>query len=536
MRRINFFDAVHSCVCKYNTISWYGVVAVTPKSLEYLLTNQNKILAVLLLLVITLLGSFWPTFVELHHRWSDLDGSYSYGYVVPLMAAYMLWLRLPAAALASASISTVLTRLGSLAAAVIAVSATLAWAMSYLTFTGAIAQLMLPIIFLSLMILLLGIPTSRKLLLPIVFLFFAIPVWEVLIEPLRMVAVFVTEQLLLLWQIPALLNGYSIQLTSGVVVIAGGCSGLNFLMTGLVIGVFYAFSFLSGKGRWIAIVLIVILSLIANWVRIFLLILIGHYSEMQHPLMHEHGTFGWVIYAVALAIYFVLMNVVEKSLASTEGTISAASNTPSPSFSAKNSALFNRRFFMGCLVAALCSFVAILARVEQSDDPNKVTGFSMGDRLWQSEKSDWLPAYKGYDEIQSWRYTGSNDLDVRLVTANYYEQTQGKELIHDSNQLAVKDVDSRPNLQLASGIEVTHSILRERAKKRHLYTVFRVGDYYTISPLEAKLYQVLANFQGDERAALLVFTFECALGCEQVNVKTLTGLLERAISEINWVQ
>ena len=86
------------------------------------------------------------------------------------------------------------------------------------------------------------------------------------------------------------------------------------------------------------------------------------------------------------------------------------------------------------------------------------------------------------------------------------------------------------------GIELTHSILRDGAQKRHLYTVFRVGDYYTISPLEAKLYQVLANFQGDERAALLVFTFECALGCEQVNVKTLTGLLERAISEINWVQ
>ena len=41
------------------------------------------------MLVVTLLGSFWPTFVELHHRWSDFDGSYSYGYLVPLMAAYM---------------------------------------------------------------------------------------------------------------------------------------------------------------------------------------------------------------------------------------------------------------------------------------------------------------------------------------------------------------------------------------------------------------------------------------------------------------
>ena len=487
------------------------------------------------MLVVTLLGSFWPTFVELHRRWSDFDGSYSYGYLVPLIAAYMCWLRLPVAGSTGASFSTTLTRLTSLAAAIIAVMATLIWVMSYLTFTGAIAQLMIPIILLSLMIVTLGISSSRNLFMPILFLFLAIPVWEVLIEPLRTVAVFVTEQLLLLWRIPALLNGYSIQLTSGVVLIAGGCSGLNYLMTGLVIGVFHSFSFLSGKTRWIALALIVILSLIANWVRIFLLVLIGHYSEMQHPLMHEHGNFGWVIYAVALAIYFVLMNVVEKGLASTEGTISPVSNPASPSFSAENSALFNRRFFMGCLVVSLCSFVAILARLEQSEGSNKVTGFSMGDRLWQSEKSDWLPAYKGYDEIQSWRYTGSNDLHIRLVSVNYYEQMQGKELIHDSNQLAVKGVDSRPNIQLANGIELTHSILRAGAKKRHLYTVFRVGEYYTISPLEAKLYQVAANFQGDERAALLVFKVDCSFSCTEKQTIKALQLVDVALNRMAWL-
>ena len=486
------------------------------------------------MLVVTLLGSFWPTFVELHKRWSDFDGSYSYGYLVPLIAAYMCWLRLPVAGSTGASFSTTLTRLASLAAAIAAVMATLVWVMSYLTFTGAIAQLMLPIILLSLMIVVLGLSISRNLFMPILFLFFAIPVWEVLIEPLRTVALFVTEQLLLLWRIPALLNGYSIQLTSGVVLIAGGCSGLNFLMTGLVIGVFHAFSFLSGRGRWIAIALIVILSLIANWVRIFLLILIGHYSEMQHPLMHEHGTFGWVIYAAALAIYFVLMNVVEKRLASTQDTISSASNTASGWPSAANSPLFNRRFFLGCFVAALCSFFALFARIEQSEGSNKALGFSMGDRLWQSEKSDWLPAYNGYDEIQSWRYTGSNDLDLRLVTVNYYEQMQGKELIHDSNQLAAKGVSYRPNLQLSNGIELTHSILRDGAKKSHLYTVFRVGDYYTISPLEAKLYQILANFQGNERAALVILSSTRALMCsEGVQVEVIDRACG-AVMQLDW--
>ena len=121
------------------------------------------------MLVVTLLGSFWPTFVELHRRWSDFDGSYSYGYLVPLIAAYMCWLRLPVAGSTGASFSTTLTRLASLAAAIAAVMATLIWVISYLTFTGAIAQLMIPIILLSLMIVTLGISSSRNLFMPILF-------------------------------------------------------------------------------------------------------------------------------------------------------------------------------------------------------------------------------------------------------------------------------------------------------------------------------------------------------------------------------
>ena len=111
---------------------------------------------------------------------------------------------------------------------------------------------------------------------------------------------------------------------------------------------------------------------------------------------------------------------------------------------------------------------------------------------------------------------------------------QGKELIHDSNQLAVKGVDSRPNIQLANGIELTHSILRAGAKKRHLYTVFRVGDYYTISPLEAKLYQVAANFQGDERAALLVFKVDCSFVCTENQITNALQLIDSTLIKMMW--
>src|SRR5690606_37229365 len=52
-----------------------------------------------------------------------------------------------------------------------------------------------------------------------------------------------------------------------------------------------------------------LLGLIANWIRIFLLILIGYQTKMETPLMADHETFGWVIFGLLIlpAIYFAPM-------------------------------------------------------------------------------------------------------------------------------------------------------------------------------------------------------------------------------------
>lgn len=48
------------------------------------------------------------------------------------------------------------------------------------------------------------------------------------------------------------------------------------------------------------------LGLLANWLRIYILVLIGYHTEMQSSLMNDHETFGWVVFAFILipAIYF----------------------------------------------------------------------------------------------------------------------------------------------------------------------------------------------------------------------------------------
>ena len=108
--------------------------------------------------------------------------------------------------------------------------------------------------------------------------------------------------------IPALIDGYRIVLPSGTLVVADGCAGLNYLLVSLVIGSYFAYiSYSRWRYRLLVCLLAVLTALIGNWVRVFALVLIGYYSEMESSLVYNHGFFGWVVFAVFIILYFFLV-------------------------------------------------------------------------------------------------------------------------------------------------------------------------------------------------------------------------------------
>ena len=69
---------------------------------------------------------------------------------------------------------------------------------------------------------------------------------------------------------------------------------------------FFAATDLSGwsdRAKTIAVALA--LALITNWVRVYTLIIVGQYSDMQHYLITtDHYMYGWVLYGVAMIVFF----------------------------------------------------------------------------------------------------------------------------------------------------------------------------------------------------------------------------------------
>jgi len=136
---------------------------------------------------------------------------------------------------------------------------------------------------------------------------FAIPLWDQLNDLLLSLSSLVVGEMVRMIEMPALIQGNSIFIPYGHILIADGCSGLRYFVIALAMGYIIAYFNHYGERR-LAITLIIaaLIGLVANWIRIFILILVGYQTQMQSGLMKDHEYFGWILFALLCipAIYF----------------------------------------------------------------------------------------------------------------------------------------------------------------------------------------------------------------------------------------
>lgn len=171
----------------------------------------------------------------------------------------------------------------------------------------------LPAYFLIIALIILFISTSlsfavlRALLPYLGLLIFTVPIWGELNGILVELSSFMVGEAVKLSHMTALIDGSNIFLPSGTIFIADGCSGLRYLVVSMLMG--YIISLVNHyrfTQTLVTIAIAILLGLFANWLRIYLLVVIGYTTEMQSSLMRDHETFGWLVFAAILipAIYF----------------------------------------------------------------------------------------------------------------------------------------------------------------------------------------------------------------------------------------
>ncbi len=140
---------------------------------------------------------------------------------------------------------------------------------------------------------------------PLAFLVFAAPMGEQLMPMLMDFTARFTVTMLRLTGIPVYVEGTFFSIPSGDWSVVEGCSGIRYLIASLTMGSLFAYlSYRSYWKRALFIAFSVVLPIVANGFRAYMIVMIAHLSDMKLALGVDHFIYGWVFFGLVMLLMF----------------------------------------------------------------------------------------------------------------------------------------------------------------------------------------------------------------------------------------
>ncbi len=227
----------------------------------------------------------------------DSSETFAHGYVILPISLWLIWRRrenfalMPPKPWAPGLLLLALAGAGWLAARMGEVQVVMQY--------GFVA--MFPILALTL----LGPRLASSLTFPLLFLLFAVPFGEVFVDPLIHFTADFTVWAVQATGIPVLRNGTRFELPTGNWSVVEACSGIRYLISSITLGCLYAYlTYRSNLRRAVFIAMSVVVPILANGLRAFMIVMIGHHSGMTMATGVDHLVYGWLFFGVVMFIMF----------------------------------------------------------------------------------------------------------------------------------------------------------------------------------------------------------------------------------------
>lgn len=365
---------------------------------------------------------------------------------------------------------------------------------------------------------LLGIRQSKAFVLPLLLLLLSVPAWDFLNIYLRSFAALSVPLALSAVGIPAVQDDFDMIVPAGVFTVDAGCSGLNQFIVACVISLLYSY-LIKANIRLTAMLLGIgaCLAVVANILRIFIVVMAGQLTEMQHYLVtQEHVSLGWVVFAIIMMIFFILAGRLER-YAMKSGWISDGSI---PDFSANGDTVLKRKpiwlFSMlvpGLLAGPLLVFIYRGMPTTLGDGvpqwPETLAGWSL-----KPYTEEWMPAYRGADVYHSAIYENSASNPVFAHVFHYSNQGHGKEAVSDVNSIAgmswheiamrKHSVRTNPTALSVSEYKLRSTLGRERIA----WSWYYVNGVRIADPQRAKIENIIGILRGAPAVTVFVFAVD----------------------------
>ena len=449
---------------------------------------------------------FWPTFTSMVAIWWRSE-TFAHGFLVLPLSGYLIWRK--RGELAGVSFRTDLRAILPLW------MLGFVWLVAHLADVLVVEQLTVVLMIPVLVWLLFGFTALRVLMFPLVFLVFAVPMGEQLVYPLMKFTATFTVAMLRLTGIPVYWEGTFFSTPSGDWSVVEACSGIRYLIASVFLGALYAYlSYRSFWRRALFIALAAAVPIVANGLRAYIIVMIGHLSDMKLAVGVDHLIYGWVFFGVVMFLLFLIGSrwreppePRQESLSATEKPVRHRGDGP-------------RR--VGLVVAsALVSLAAWPAWAAYLDRPS-ASGSNLsvqppvGTGLWEPVTTSftaWKPRYLGHGKDFQQDYQDGRDL-IGMYLALYGD---GHGELVSSQNLLVPETDSAWRMPYQTthrvsvdGIElrVVESQLKSPGQGLLVWRWYWINGHLSSNDYIAKLREVLVLLSGADRreAGIVVYT------------------------------
>lgn len=472
-------------------------------------------LATLFLVVAGTLWLYWSTFMGMVSLWRASD-TYAHGFVVPLITVWLIW-RLRAKLAAMVPRTSWLAVGGALLMAAV-------WSAGDLVAVNAVTQLALVTLVVLWVIAMLGWPVARVLAFPLGFLYFAVPIGDFLLPAMMDRTADFTVLALRASGIPVYREGLQFVIPSGTWSVVEACSGIRYLIASVTVGCLFAYLSYNGwRKRLLFVAFSVLVPLVANWMRAYFIVMIGHLSGNELATGVDHLIYGWVFFGVVI----LGMLLVGARYADAPAHDAAVAATRAP-----QAVDASRRGASPAFIAVACLVVAALPHAlngwwASNNKPGPVVWSALSVQPpWQSgmeRPASWSPAFQHASATFETGYVAPNAARIGLHVSYYRQQDYERKLVTSSNVLVTSDdtqwslvVQGTDQAAVAGhDLNVTTAVLRGASgaalhggQRLLVWRFYWVDDTFTSSDVEAKLRGAWGRVagRGDDGAIVVLST------------------------------
>lgn len=466
-----------------------------------------------LLLLSVLLLLFHRTATDMVHIWIRSE-TFQHAFLVPPITAWLIWRR--RAAWMGVPLRPVPWLLLPMAAICFA------WLLGELAEVAAASQMAMVMLAVLAVPALYGWALTRELIFPLLFLFFMVPFGEFAVPYLQAWTADITVAALRFTGIPVYREGMQFVIPSGTWSVVEACSGIRYIIACVMVGTLFAYlNYRSIKRRVLFMVAALFVPVLANWIRAYTIVMIGHVTGSPMILGVEHTTYGWFLFGAVVMLMFWLGSY-------------WAEGAPAPSVQASARVKELTRLpgpgavpLMAVFIAALWAGIHVWALALQPNEGEPVPEVLLPDnfggwrRVAEHDTLTWSPGFINPSVSVSRGYSDGSQV-VQVWIGYFHHQTPARKLVTSMHRLASAEDhawrsqstglrapgDGLPAFSthvVSPGPAPDLSVAQDRHRVWHVYWF---NGRWLVRPAEIKLRQALTQLLGraDDGAILVLST------------------------------